>query len=260
MAGRTEQIKLERTSSVPRIPLKILIIDSEFYPGTYLKLILEDFDIVREVQFIHGIENAFELLNNFYNVIYLDPLNLSVWNSSNFVTNVRNNFPEIVYVLFSDIDKLLEDKYVLFGGHNMNIYFKLDKKTPLAELKQQIQSNISLIQWDFDIFASQKNNQHLLERLSLIANESKEKGDMLNLAKSIKNLLKENEIEKSLNILNVYFENLNKYDSNNFIILQQAAFTRINRQFYQGLIEQEQYDIGMSKIINAILNIAIKEM
>lgn len=243
------------------ISLKILIIDNNDNPGKYFKLILSEFDIITEVELIHNLEEAKEALKNYYNVVYIDPIDLGFIESSQFINNVRVMFPETVYVIFSEQNEIY-NQYLekIFGGYLLKYYFNFDKKISFNKIRDRVRRNIIQIQDDFDLFVIKQNNVELIERLRQVENNLTEKELRQTIVSSVKEKIQKNQIEDSLNMLNIFFEQKVDIEGANFITMQLSAFKRLQEQNFMNLITQEQFEVGISRIIHGVLNLALKKI
>jgi CheY-like chemotaxis protein len=75
-----------------------------------------------------------------FDIIFIDPLSLGLDEATNFIFSTRDTLPHIVFVLFIDMARAEHRNDDFYSGPRTRFlhYFKLDKRTPVATFRNEI--------------------------------------------------------------------------------------------------------------------------
>ncbi|MEW5841957.1 MAG: hypothetical protein AB1775_01700, partial [Bacteroidota bacterium] len=127
------------------IPLKILILDT---PNISRDLLVQFLKVSNGIITFH-ISNQFDdalkiLSNNDINTVIIDPINMGLNKSTEFILYVRENYPSIVFILFveKDEDKLKKSSFYVGDRKRFKHYYKLDKRLSGKDFQYDLTNTI----------------------------------------------------------------------------------------------------------------------
>lgn len=182
------------------IPLKVLIIDSSEESGKFLQDALKEFSIVIATGWTSTLKKASSLLKQRdINTIYIDPVSIGVKLATDFIRRVRNAFPVIVFVLYTDIESARDTDLFKIQDARFTGYFKLDKLTPAHEFQSEVERTISLCQGDLSFNLTQEKIAGLQSELTEIQKGASEEevSVPIQIIEELKEQLKAREEERS---------------------------------------------------------------
>ncbi|MBN1186106.1 MAG: hypothetical protein JXB49_27750 [Bacteroidales bacterium] len=155
-----------------KVPLKVLVIDSDEQLATTLVNLLTDLaDHILVIQSAVSINDALvHLKKHDFNTIFIDPLALGVDPAVEFIFRTRKRYPSIVFVLFVNFDNLLEIRDTFFAGDRKRFkhYYKLNKMTPSEILQEEVVSVVTKCQKYLSYSLTEETIQKLQNELNKI--------------------------------------------------------------------------------------------
>jgi hypothetical protein len=121
--------------------LDILVCDSDPAARSLLITELRSSDLVSNVDFVDSVPTARQRLqDNTYNTVFIDPLTLGLEEASELIFATREEFPNIVFVLFIDrtAAEALGGSFYSGPRSRFSHYFMLDKRTPVAAFSDEL--------------------------------------------------------------------------------------------------------------------------
>jgi Domain of unknown function (DUF4145) len=134
-----------------RIPLHVMICDPDLYSTRALKQVLGAVEYVLKVESAHTIADARRRLRSGnVNTIFLDPLGLGLDDGSDFIFGIRDVFPDIVFVLYVDMQAVQSKAAAFYAGRRARFghYFRLDKRTPVMLFEEEVYAVLRAVQFD----------------------------------------------------------------------------------------------------------------
>jgi len=144
--------------------LNILICDSDISAADTLRnkiSTIEKNSSVIVVSTIHSAKSS--LSKESIDIIIIDPLSVGINLSTEFIFQVRSDYPKIVFLLYMDLSEAEANRSQLYRGkrHRLTHYFNLDKRTPIGSFTQEVLSTINLckayIAWNSESLSSNSN-------------------------------------------------------------------------------------------------------
>jgi DNA-binding NarL/FixJ family response regulator len=117
-------------SSIPLVPLKVLIVDRDESAARALLDILKGIDSVVHIRTTDSLEIAQSLIRQHdINAIYIDLISTGLDAATQFIFGIREAYPTLVFVLYYDSTHRQARDGGLFDGprHRLIHYYKLDK-------------------------------------------------------------------------------------------------------------------------------------
>jgi hypothetical protein len=142
------------------LPLKVLIIDQEESAVRSLEQALKSDRSSLTVKATSTTAEAKELLDKGdFNTIFIDPLSVGLDAAAEFIFDVRQGWPEIVFVLYVDRSVAEAQRADFYKGERRRFshYHYLDKRTPIGTFSDELQAVLSRAQ------------RYLLKRMSKIS-------------------------------------------------------------------------------------------
>ncbi|PVX24873.1 MAG: hypothetical protein CW691_06235 [Candidatus Bathyarchaeum sp.] len=137
------------------ILLNILVIDPDDWSGDNLVNQLKHSNFVESVKRVKELDNARLILEKEeINTIYIDPVSLGLDEASDFVFEVRRNFPTIPFTLYFDLKLIGKIGDLIYSGerHRFRHYYQLDKFTKPdsfnAEVKYSLERCLTYLIWN----------------------------------------------------------------------------------------------------------------
>jgi hypothetical protein len=127
--------------------LDILVCDSDRAAGSLLAAELQSSDLVSKVDFVNSVSGADRRLHHdIYNTVFIDPLSLGLEDASALIFSAREEFPNIVFVLFVDrtAAEALGGSFYSGPRRRFSHYFTLDKRTPIAAFNNELATVLQL--------------------------------------------------------------------------------------------------------------------
>lgn len=171
------------------IPLKVLIVDPNDSSAELLSQSLrgmkEKVLSVKGVKSLPDARNA--LIESDINTIYIDPISLGYVEASEFIFDVRKRLPNIVFVLYLDLNRMEHIRTEFFSGERRRFshYFKLDKLTPIASFKDELKATIRQCQSDLSFILTSEKINRLQQELSSIQRKTSKEKENINVPMSI---------------------------------------------------------------------------
>jgi hypothetical protein len=154
------------------IPLKVLIIDPNKSSLNILFRGLESMsEIILSVKCAKSLKEAENVLKDSdINTIYIDPLSVGLEKASQFIFDIRERIPGIVFVLYLDFDRMERKRTEFFKGERRRFghYFKLDKRTPTETFQDELEATIRKCQFDLSYILSNEKIRSLKQELASI--------------------------------------------------------------------------------------------
>ena len=158
------------------IPLKVLIIDPSDSSAEILAQALKSMrKIVLSVKRTRSLPEAQNALaDSDINAIYIDPLSLGLEAASEFIFDIRERLPSIVFVLYLDFARMERIRAEFYSGERRRFahYFKLDKLTPIATFPEELKATIKQCQGDLSFILTKEKITRLQEELASIQAET----------------------------------------------------------------------------------------
>jgi len=154
------------------IPLKVLVIDADEFARALLRQGLGRERCVLNVLLVDSLEEAIKQIPRFDpNAIFVDPLNLGLEAASQFIFKARHHWPEITFVLFTDLAVAEEQRADFYRGERKRFshYFKLDKRTPANAFQEELRAVVSACQEDSMWRMSEGSLNRLIETAKHLA-------------------------------------------------------------------------------------------
>lgn len=148
-----------------RIPLHILVCDSEKMTSRILVEALNNRPEVRRVELVQTLQVAQKNLKTArYNVVFIDPLGWDLDEATTFIFSVRSSYPEIVFVLYVERATAERQRSTFYKGERRRFahYFQLDKATPINRFAEELGATLYLCQGELSWTVS---SEHLREEL-----------------------------------------------------------------------------------------------
>lgn len=125
------------------LPLKILIIDQEGPAVQSLQQALKHDETALTVKSAPTIGEAKGLLEqNDFNAIFIDPLSLGLEAAADFIFDIRERLPEIVFVLYVDRSVAEAQRSEFYKGERRRFshFHYLDKRTPIGVFSDELRA------------------------------------------------------------------------------------------------------------------------
>lgn len=184
MLYRLHQYSSEHT--MIDIPLKILVVDTNQASSEMLQQALKSMrEAVLSSNAVTSLDAAENILmNKDINTIYIDPLSLGFAAASSFILGVRQDFPNIVFVLYADTQALsfATNKSNFFGARRFAHYFKLDKRTPAATFFDEVKVSVRECQSDLSFTLTQEKIDQLQAEFATLSINQADETAMLPVA------------------------------------------------------------------------------
>jgi hypothetical protein len=135
------------TDSTEYPRLDILVCDSDPVARSLLVTEMRISDLVSKVDFVESISSARERLReDTYNIVFIDPLTLGLDEASDLIFATREEFPNIVFVLFIDrtAAESLGGSFYSGPRRRFSHYYILDKRTPVAAFRGELTTTLEL--------------------------------------------------------------------------------------------------------------------
>lgn len=162
-----------------RVPLKVLIIDNDVRAAEILAQGLKSInEKVRTVHQADSLNEANSLLSRLdINTIFIDPVSLHIETASSFIFEIRKVYPSITFVLFLDFTVIARDPDEFYSGvrGRFRHYYKLDKNTPIAAFRDELEVTVDLCEDYLAYELTQDKIEHLQSELSIFEKSSSDK-------------------------------------------------------------------------------------
>ena len=155
------------------IPLKILIVDSSIESGNLLRSELHEHSFVISISQAKTLSDARKQASKGFNAIYIDPLALGVEKSVEFIVTIRDRYPVIVFVLYTDLKDAKATELFRVQNRRFRDYFKLDKATPAQAFRDEVLRTVELCQNDLSFTLTQDRIEELQGDLAEIQEGAK---------------------------------------------------------------------------------------
>ena len=155
-------------SQAPELPLKILIVDSEESAVQSLHQALKYDQGALTITAASTIAAARALLSkDGFNTVFIDPLSVGLAAAADFIFDVREGLPEIVFVLYVDRSVAEKQRFEFYKGERRRFshYHYLDKRTPIGVFSDELRSVLARARR----YLITRISQATLERLRLEA-------------------------------------------------------------------------------------------
>jgi hypothetical protein len=182
------------------IPLKILLIDPDHDSADILLPELQSTDSVISTKRVESLEDAKKVLIECdINTIFIDPIAIELDSASDFIFTIREELPEIVFVLYVDVTLAEQQRAEFYRGKRKRFlhYFWLDKRTPVTMFGKEVRSVVKACQSDLSWAMSTEKIAQLQKEAQILQTRApkQEFAEEFNtLLKSLQHLL--NEISK----------------------------------------------------------------
>jgi hypothetical protein len=168
-----------RSSTVPplEIPLKILICDGDESAANGLLQALRTENRVLDASVSVDIGGARrKLRDSDINAVFIDPLSLGLDLASEFIFEIRETLPEVVFVLYVDKAAAENHRAEFYRGERSRFshYYTLDKRTPLAAFRDELRSILDSCRFDLSWRMSEVSLGRLLEKAERLRDASAE--------------------------------------------------------------------------------------
>ena len=234
--------------------LRVLLIDKDQKLMELLANIINDFSFVELAKITTPIETVFELDQNKFNVIFIDPLSENLDSSSKLIFRIRQTFPGVVFVLFTDFSFINNNSDYFYFQERKRLlhYYKLNKRTPFFLFEEECLAALQKCQkWLHKRgFANDSNNE---KRQNENSKYSEKEIEFENISVEVKKLLSEDRVLEALNELNKFFLDLDS-EMQNEIIIQTQKMKNINRNLNIS-ITYEDFLRMKTQITKAILDL-----
>lgn len=173
------------------IPLKILVCDPEKGSQGVLCNAIASKEQVLKAEVADSVDAALTALRaDNYNTVFIDPVALGLEASSGFVFRIREEIPEIVFVLYVDRSRVERQSAEFYRGKRSRFghYYSLDKRTPAALFADEL----DVVLRDCQLYLSDSTSQANLSRLveeTKHASGAKDKAAHAQLVKEIREAL-----------------------------------------------------------------------
>jgi hypothetical protein len=140
------------------IPLKVLVIDSDSRAARALADALRKVESVIKVDVCATIPDAANILTKLdINVIYIDPVDLGIDEASDFIFQIRKQYPAIVFVLYTDTESLKLQENLFYSGKRSRFrhYFMLGKVGFGREFVGEVRGTVTACQGDLSFNLTQ---------------------------------------------------------------------------------------------------------
>ena len=143
-----------------KLPLKILIVDQEQPAVQSLQQALQYDAIALTVRAASSVADAKQMLGqNDFNTIFIDPLSIGLDAASDFIFEIREKLPEMVFVLYVDRALAEAQRTEFYKGERRRLshYHYLDKRTPIGVFSDELRAVL------------QRAQRYLLKRMSKVS-------------------------------------------------------------------------------------------
>ena len=150
------------------IPIKALIVDSDGHAARALADALQQIEGVLSVDIRNTVPDAYQALNSLdINVIYIDPLNLGIDGTSDFIFRIRKEYPSVVFVLYYESDLLRTQENLFYAGERQKFrhYFTLEKSMPGPAFNRRVRDTVTASQGDLSFNLTQEKIEELRKEL-----------------------------------------------------------------------------------------------
>ena len=189
------------TQNSDDIPLKVLVCDTDDSARVLSEALARQPKIL-EVRQAGDVKAASDLLlggpeerRSDINTIFIDPLTLGLDQASQFIFRIRNELPEIVFVLYIDRSRAESRRASFYRGDRQRFshYYVLDKQTPIDSFEAELRSVVRLCRSDLSWRMSKtaiERVRYEAERLATASTEAREQ-DVAEQLEEVRALLHE---------------------------------------------------------------------
>ena len=124
-------------------PLRVLICDPELASSHKLRDALEGMreEFIESVVCTHSFDESSSILDKvIIDAIYIDPYELGLDQAAEYIFNIRKEVPHIVFVLYSNFEKLIDLEEEFYKGKRIRFrhYFRLNKELDTNNFRNEV--------------------------------------------------------------------------------------------------------------------------
>jgi hypothetical protein len=163
--------------SPEQIPLRVLVCDASDDHASLLLRHLGELAVVQKCERAASISETQRVLRvGAFNTIFIDPLSFDLNEASDLIFSIRKTLPEILFVLYIDLSEVEGVRGEFFKGERsrFNHYYRLDRRTPAVNFKQELEATIRICQIDLSYRLSTTSLEQLRNELSVLQSDQKD--------------------------------------------------------------------------------------
>jgi hypothetical protein len=135
------------SAALPLEQLNYLIVDADAEARLSLSRVLEALEPSSRISDTDNCSDGLDLvMQGEIDAVFIDPLSLGIDDAADLIFTIRSARPNVVFVLYVDMGQAESHRDQLYRGqrHRFSHYFKLDKLTPVAAFKREVEAVLGL--------------------------------------------------------------------------------------------------------------------
>jgi len=230
------------------INLNVVIADSEMQTSLLLEKVIASYSFVKS-KIVTDPINLLSKISDETNTIIIDPFSINLEFTSEIIFKVRSEYPNIVFVLFTDFDNMENNKYFFNGERKRFLhYYKLNKRTPLFLFESELVNTLFRCQR----YLEHKGDKKKIENKNFDTTK-------IEIGVEAKKLIANDKTIDALQRLDEYFEGKN-VDAQNQVVLLLQKLNSGEKNKNIDTIKFSEYVLMKQQVAAATLDVINKEL
>lgn len=226
--------------------LNLIIADTEIHLSNLLEKLTSSYSFVGTCTVTNPL-HLISKISDETNTIIIDPCSVNLEFTSQLIFKIRNEYPHITFLLFTDFHNL-ESTDFFYAGERKRFrgYFKLNKRTPLFLFESEFINALVLCQGDLKDQDTKTSQPH----------PKNHNPQLMKIAMAVKTLIANDKTVEALLKLSEYFQSKN-IDTQNQIVLLLHKLNNAEKnkvidaiKFSEYVLMRQQVAAGALELIN----------